>query len=160
MEKIKCLCGCGELINSIDKWGRKKRFKINHSGRYFGKMNKELGLSVGDKNPRWRGGRKKNYAGYIQIKDRSHPFCDANGYVMEHRIKIEKKIGRFLEKKEQVHHINGIKNDNRIKNLKLFRSASDHRKEHWKDMEYRKWFSEDARKRSYLRKRNEFGDFI
>lgn len=38
------------------------------------------------------------------------------------------KNTRFLTKEEVVHHINGIRSDNRIKNLMLFPNASAHQK--------------------------------
>ena len=41
---------------------------------------------------------------------------------------MEKSIGRFLEPDEVVHHINGIKNDNRIENLMSFKNHSKHSK--------------------------------
>lgn len=51
------------------------------------------------------------------------------GYVYQHRIVMELSIGRLLLKEEIVHHINGVKDDNRIDNLKIL-SASDHIIEH------------------------------
>jgi hypothetical protein len=69
-------------------------------------------------NHNWRGGKYKSVYGYIYIRaPKEHPFKAANGYIFEHRLIMEQKIGRYLRKEEIVHHINGIKNDNRIENL-------------------------------------------
>jgi len=38
---------------------------------------------------------------------------------MEHRLIMEEKIGRYLNKEELVHHINGNKIDNRSENLEI-----------------------------------------
>jgi hypothetical protein len=67
---------------------------------------------------------------YTLVKCPDHPFRSKTGYVPEHRLLIEKQIGRFLTVDEHVHHINLIKSDNRIENLLLCESASQHFKAH------------------------------
>lgn len=76
-------------------------------------------------------GGKLRHKGYIYVLSKEHPNRDRDGYVTEHRLVIEKKIGRFLTRKEVVHHINGIRGDNRIENLELHSSQSEHMKEHY-----------------------------
>ena len=74
-------------------------------------------------NPSWKGGKFQNETGYIQIKlssdDFFYPMTGKRGYILEHRLVMAKHLGRLLEKNEVVHHINGIKNDNRLENLKI-----------------------------------------
>lgn len=80
----------------------------------------------------------KDYDGYVLILDWNHPQCSNNGYVFEHRLIMEKYLGRYLTQKERVHHINGIKTDNRIENLQLLESQSQHMTIHLtKDMSNR-----------------------
>ena len=42
----------------------------------------------------------------------------------------DKEFKRYLTKDEVVHHMNGIKDDNRIENLILFKNDSEHHKYH------------------------------
>ena len=66
----------------------------------------------GEKNPNWRGG-KTNQQGYIMR------LVDGK-YIMEHRLVMEKHLRRALCPTETVHHLNGVRDDNRIANLELW----------------------------------------
>lgn len=88
---------------------------------------------------RWKGGKAIDKDGYILTKSPNHPFCSCGGYVREHRLVMEKHIGRFLKPEEIVHH-DGIryplgstknKQDNRVENLRLFSNLSEHQKHHY-----------------------------
>ena len=64
--------------------------------------------------------RHQSKDGYIYVYYRGHPNADKGGRVFEHRFVMEKRLGRYLFTFENVHHLNGIKNDNRIENLELW----------------------------------------
>lgn len=68
--------------------------------------------------------------GHVMVKQKGHPFANKMGDVPEHRLVMEKQLGRFLRPNEQVHHINLVKSDNRVENLVVFNSASEHFKSH------------------------------
>lgn len=65
-------------------------------------------------------GRKVQWGGYVYVLAKDHPMVTGDGYVMEHRLVMEKMIGRYLLPNETVHHKNGIKGDNREENLELW----------------------------------------
>lgn len=70
----------------------------------------------GERNTGWKGGRVSAGQGYVRIWKPDHP-NNNGGYVLEHRLVMEKKLGRYLKKIEVVHHINGVRDDNREENL-------------------------------------------
>lgn len=76
----------------------------------------------GETAPRWKGGRRLDPRGYALIWQPDHPSLEGTTrkYVAEHRLVMERKLGRFLESWETVHHKNGIRDDNRLSNLELW----------------------------------------
>jgi len=77
----------------------------------------------------WKGGKSKSKDGYIHIWCPTHPHAKS-GYVREHRLVMEKHLGRTLLPTEVVHHINQNHSDNRIENLILFENNGKHRNYH------------------------------
>ena len=102
---------------------RKQKIEKGFKGPTFGKkvhseehkqMLKESRLGVN--NPMWKSGRVIDNRGYVKIYSPDHP-NNVHNYVFEHRLVMEKKLGRLLNKNELVHHKNAIKGDNRLSNL-------------------------------------------
>ena len=85
-----------------------------------------IGYNAGKKHYHWQGGKRTTNQGYIEIKSPNHPFKNKQGYVPEHRLVVEKYLGRCLARLEVIHHINEIKTDNHIKNLYLFEKRWQH----------------------------------
>ena len=93
-----------------------KEWKIKQSKIMKGRKNPK---NAGSNHPNWKGGIKKHGEGYIEIYSPNHPFRSKQNYVFEHRLVMEKHLGRYLKKWEQIHHKNGIKTDNREENLEI-----------------------------------------
>lgn len=82
----------------------------------------------------WVGYRIRTKLGYIMVYVPDHPFCNTHGLIFEHRLVMEEYLGRYLTKKERIHHkgvkypINSVENkqDNRIENLMLFENTEAH----------------------------------
>ena len=84
-----------------------------------------------DNNP-CKGGRSLDGYGYVRLRlhlapdDPYRVMQNSQGSMREHRYVVAQSIGRPLERWEVVHHINGVKDDNRLENLELLPGITDH----------------------------------
>jgi hypothetical protein len=74
----------------------------------------------GESNGNWKGGQARHKKGYVMIRTPGHPRATTGNYVFEHILVVERLLGRHLLPDENVHHINGIRDDNRPENLELW----------------------------------------
>lgn len=76
-------------------------------------------------HPNWKGGSTINGQGYRTILNPKRDEPKERQYVLEHRYVMEQHLNRKLLEYEHVHHINGIKTDNRLENL-VVKTSTDH----------------------------------
>lgn len=75
----------------------------------------------GELSWRWRGGRSVDPKGYVILSGyQAHPNARVGGAIPEHVLVMSEHLGRALLPGEQVHHKNGVKDDNRVENLELW----------------------------------------
>lgn len=120
---------CSKKCNGIDKRTR-KLVKCQYCGKEFETTRNQF--------------CSKDCAYKYKVEHYKHKIYQENGYnvifingynkkgnAKQHRVIMEKYICRKLRQDEIVHHINGIKNDNRIDNLKIM-TVSEHNSYHRK----------------------------
>lgn len=101
---------------SDDKKGENERRYCSYKCAF---ADKKSWCLRGEKHQNWKGGKTKRKEGWIYVLSPNHPHKNKDNRVAEHRLVMEKYLGRYLTKNEEVHHKNGIKDDNRIENLEL-----------------------------------------
>jgi endogenous inhibitor of DNA gyrase (YacG/DUF329 family) len=114
------------------------RYGMGHSEetrRKISETQKTRGIS-GPKAWNWKGGRHVN-AGYAMINANSLDSHEralfgsmvSSQSIPEHRLVMARLLGRPLRSDEQVHHVNGVRTDNRPENLELHNQET-HSREH------------------------------
>lgn len=119
----KCRCDCGKIV--YRQYSKVISRLVRSCGCLRGKCK--------SRDPKLEKGTYKRSDGYIRKLARDNPNADYDGYVFEHRLVMENKIKRYLEPMEVVHHINGLRDDNRLENLILFPDNGAHIAHHLRE---------------------------
>ena len=110
--------------------GKERWVGLKYGKPKFNRCNSCANSSMhGNHSNRWKGGTRKHSCGYVLIYTLpDSPFYPMAKYkyIPEHRLVMAQHIGRCLESWEIVHHKNHIKTDNRIGNLELLQSKTEH----------------------------------
>lgn len=83
----------------------------------------------GEMNGSWRGGRIIDKDGYVLIHSPGKSGARKNGYILEHRLVMERVLGRELLPSEVVHHKDTDKQNNAPGNLEVYNCNADHLKD-------------------------------
>jgi hypothetical protein len=108
----------GAEDRSCERCGKTFRYRsTGNAGRYCSRECLYAG-DRGENSPMWRGGRVTRADGYVSVYVEEED--GAKRYAPEHRVVMEKHLGRKLLPDENVHHKNGVKDDNRLENLEVW----------------------------------------
>ena len=122
--KVHILCPVCEQ----KRWIRIDATRIKSFSGMCQKCHNKFTSPRGEHHPGWKGGTYQH--GYKEVKIQPenplYPMAKISGYIKEHRLVMAQSLGRLLTSTEVVHHINGIRDDNRLENLELISRQADH----------------------------------
>lgn len=102
----------------VNKYKESRNLRCGHCACL---ISAPLKVKKGSNHPNWKGGRYLSVHGYIEVRvdvdSLFYPMARTGQRVYEHRLVMAQKLGRCLNSCEIVHHLNGIRTDNRQENL-------------------------------------------
>jgi len=116
-----CHCGCGKITSVAPKTITRKGYKKGVPVKYLPGHS-----SCGEKHSNWKGGKRIDTFGYVQLWDPKHS-RSSNTYVREHIVLAEKALGKPLPEGAQVHHVNQKKADNGGGNIVICQDDAYHK---------------------------------
>ncbi len=118
------MCGCGGSPSNGRKFisGHNLRLvvKTDEHRRRIGEGQRRAWATTRERKP--VGSTYRNAYGYLVEKVEP----GAAPWRLQHVLVVERRIGRRLRPEEVVHHINGVRDDNRDENLFLCANRSEH----------------------------------
>ncbi|MGC4378264.1 HNH endonuclease [Fictibacillus sp. Mic-4] len=103
-------------ISTMRYWFKKHDIEISRGY----KSPRKKKVAKGSEHYNWKGGTYIHSCGYIMEYAPEHPASKpAKGYVPQHRLVMERHIGRYLTEDEIVHHKDENKQNNDISNLEI-----------------------------------------
>lgn len=99
---------------------------VNKACKRFGFQMRPAHQRPGSLSKSWKGGLTVDKSGYILQHMPGHPASNAAGYVRQHRLVMEQKLGRPLLPTEVVHHIDDDPANNDPANLRLYQNNAEH----------------------------------
>lgn len=123
LKKLASRDGGACSLDGCDAKVKARGFCSKHYQRWASHGDPSVVKRGGERDVKWRGGRQTTSYGYVYVYlPPDHAFAEmrtSKGYVLEHRLVMAQNLGRPLTSKETVHHINGVRDDNRLENLQL-----------------------------------------
>ncbi len=121
-----CMCGCGQTTPISSRTKRAHGIAVGEHVKFIAGHQNHLRRA--DKSPQWKDGRRPSHDGYMRVYMPDHPSA-VQGYVAEHRLVVELDTGQPIPPGFSVHHLNGVRDDNRRENL-IVLSGGDHGRLH------------------------------
>jgi len=113
IKKLYLTASKSEILKALPNWSWRaigsKASKLRIIGRPTGR--------TGKKNANWNGGRRKSSNGYVLVYMPNHPKANTTNCVPEHILVWEKTHGKPVPSGYVIHHLNGLRDDNRPENL-------------------------------------------